>query len=666
MAEPIPAHEFMEACVSTVRGLGRRNEVRLVFQGNQALTDGNTVIIPALDQSKPVMPEQQVVTRGYIDHEAGHVRHSDMPLFQEESAAAQERGDSIFQMFLNAVEDVRMEGCVTSEYPGSLKNLEFLQEAVLSAGVNELSSATPAQLADWRVVGPLAICLEGFKHSGYEAPSHGKVSAMIPPDLLKRAQEWAVEIGKLPRITERDDPKTGDIIRDGKPGTAAAIELAKEIVSQVYTKMAGTAPPKLPPQIPGTRNGGASNASGSGSSSTYSVTSGASTPEPTSPGGGVGSSSGPSHLGVEDVREWSKDIKPISSVFEPQKQLKSITGESKGAYRAFSTADDKEHTRHDRPGKYLYQFNSGKTGKDMSRGLALQTEEGRQRFLEIRHEIKGAQSVMQRKLANALMDKLKRGWKRHESWGRFDRRAMVGAVRGKDNVFARRDMAPALNTAVCMLVDMSGSMKGGKIELAERAAISLAEAMDRVSVPFEVLGFNCMHNFNSEKLYEEFRAQIKGGHKFHRHYPLDHYVFKSYSDKLRDCHHAMGAIAQLVGGDNCDGESFNWAWRRLRRRPEKKKVMLVLSDGYPATQTSYDEMLNVHLRASVLRAEKEAHVVGIGICSDAVKQFYSRWTVLNDMADLPKSVLDNVARAILGERFVIDSRDLIAIHGGEV
>lgn len=655
MPEPIPAHEFMEACVSAVRGLGRRGQVRLVFQGNVAYTDGNTVNVPSLNMSKPVTPEQATITRGYIDHEAGHVRHSDMPLFQEEAAAAAERNDTVFQMFMNAVEDVRMETCVCAEYPGSYKNLEALQEAVLSAGVVELGKATPAQLADWRIMGPLAIVNEGFRMAGYNAPSYGKLTSLLPADLVTKAKDWAAAIGGCRGIVEREE--NGEYIRDGKPGTEDAVELAKNIVTEVYTKMTGSAPAKLPPQKPGTRTG-------KGTGSGYTVGGATGAPSPTSSrGGGVGSGGTKGDVGVDDVQEWSKGLKPINTSFQPERQLISVTGESKQKYRPFTATDDKEHTRHDRKGKYQFTYNSGAKGKDMSRGLVLQTEEGRQRFFDIRDEIKGAQSVMQRKLAGALMDKLKRGHRRHEPWGRFDRRAMVPAVRGKDDVFTRRDDAPALNTAVCMLVDMSGSMHGSKIELAERAAISLAEALDKVNVPFEVLGFNCMHGFNSEAQQEQYDKEVADGHKFHRHYPLDHYVFKSYNDRLRDCQSAMGAIAQLVGGDNCDGESVSWAWRRLKRRPEKKKVMLVLSDGYPATATDYDEMLGVHLRASVAEIEKQARIFGIGICSDAVKKFYAHWTVLNNMTDLPKAVMDRVARSILGERFVIDSGDLIAVQG---
>jgi hypothetical protein len=52
-------------------------------------------------------------------------------------------------------------------------------------------------------------------------------------------------------------------------------------------------------------------------------------------------------------------------------------------------------------------------------------------------------------------------------------------------------------------------------------------------------------------------------------------------------------------------------------------------------------------------------VIGIGIASEAVKQFYPDHAVINDFDDLPKAVMDKIAKRLLGQRFVIDNADLI-------
>ena len=51
--------------------------------------------------------------------------------------------------------------------------------------------------------------------------------------------------------------------------------------------------------------------------------------------------------------------------------------------------------------------------------------------------------------------------------------------------------------------------------------------------------------------------------------------------------------------------------------------------------------------------------MGIGINSNAVKRFYPDYVVVQDINELSKTVMDKLAKRLLGERFVIDNADLI-------
>ena len=100
---------------------------------------------------------------------------------------------------------------------------------------------------------------------------------------------------------------------------------------------------------------------------------------------------------------------------------------------------------------------------------------------------------------------------------------------------------------------------------------------------------------------------------------------------------------------------------RLMQRTESNKIMMVLADGYPAWHGSRGgRSQNEITRDAVDKVDKMGiKSVGIGIDCDSVKQFFPRWVVVNDVDDLAKNTLDQVAKMILGDRFHIDNSDLI-------
>jgi cobalamin biosynthesis protein CobT len=74
------------------------------------------------------------------------------------------------------------------------------------------------------------------------------------------------------------------------------------------------------------------------------------------------------------------------------------------------------------------------------------------------------------------------------------------------------------------------------------------------------------------------------------------------------------------------------------QRREHSKVMIVLSDGYPAAAGAGN--LKAHLKKTVRDIEASGvRLVGIGIESEAVREFYTRNLVLNSVNDLPAAVM---------------------------
>ena len=195
----------------------------------------------------------------------------------------------------------------------------------------------------------------------------------------------------------------------------------------------------------------------------------------------------------------------------------------------------------------------------------------------------------------------------------------MGSGSWNASVFKKKKVSDCLDTAVTLLVDCSGSMSGEKYYAASASAVIMGNALDVVHVPFEVLGFTD----------SSYNAVIP--------------VFKTFSSGWSplNCVAGFGKMEYHLNA-NPDSVAVQVASERLKMRKNKRKVLIVLSDGMPS---SFLRDGAGSLKAAVRHAtESGVEVYGIGINSEAVRQFYKQCTVVNDYSKLSAtllSVLDN-------------------------
>jgi cobalamin biosynthesis protein CobT len=238
----------------------------------------------------------------------------------------------------------------------------------------------------------------------------------------------------------------------------------------------------------------------------------------------------------------------------------------------------------------------------------------------------------------------------------------VGSV-PSDQLYVQMDEGESDETAVEIVVDCSGSMGGRKALLAQQAAIAMHMALQACMITHEITGFTTLETSNTghhpwakgkkselDRNFREFaaalgeaeeqgvdtgrfaRAVCGWGRRYRSGEELMvpfHAVFKSWhSNDAR-------SLMNIEGIDqNLDGEAVMWAARRLAVRPERRKVMFVISDGYPAGSRD-NAQGNRYLVESVRRViHSGMEIYGIGICSDAVEQFYPLWWRADDADDL--------------------------------
>jgi len=116
--------------------LGRKYGVTVEIGGTEAYTDGKTIRLPSL----PAEADQTFLglVRGYLDHEAAHVRFTDFDLVQSTD------GTPLLHHVWNILEDWRIERQMATVFPGCADNFKWLIWHVFS-------KPSPSQLpiVDW-------------------------------------------------------------------------------------------------------------------------------------------------------------------------------------------------------------------------------------------------------------------------------------------------------------------------------------------------------------------------------------------------------------------------------------------------------------------------------------------------------------------------------------
>jgi len=252
------------------------------------------------------------------------------------------------------------------------------------------------------------------------------------------------------------------------------------------------------------------------------------------------------------------------------------------------------------------------------------------------------------KLERALQAQEQVHWQREQERGDIDRSsvaklAMAPAYR---TPFRQKRRAPTRDAAITLLIDLSGSMAGEKLTLARLCAAALADALTELDFDCEVLGYSSVEDPCMRALYEAHIAagQSIGAGGFNRYLEkLDLRVYKRF-----DSRNLNGLAAIECGHENPDGEALAWAADRLLAQRAKRRILLVLSDGYPATGEGHPLILKTDLLARVKRCEQAGiDLIGIGVLEDAVETFYPNNVVVRNLEDLPATVFEALQNTLL-------------------
>lgn len=232
--------------------------------------------------------------------------------------------------------------------------------------------------------------------------------------------------------------------------------------------------------------------------------------------------------------------------------------------------------------------------------------------------------------------------------GKLHAPSLYRVMQGDPRVFTQKQEHVSKDTAVTLLCDNSGSMGGAKMKLGMISSYALAVTLERVKISYEVLGFTT-GNFSRipNSILEAMQDEVaKTGLRYDRIEPINMPIYKDFDERLDarvKARFAYMMFAQRGLNGNIDGESLEYAAMRLMKRPEKRKVMIVLSDGQPAGSWRSGP----HLKTVVERLNKTGiETVGIGIMDRSVARYYDKHVVITKLDDLPGSVMGELKRIL--------------------
>jgi len=571
---------------------GRKFGVQVQVGGTRALTNGKTIRIPHINDS----PVAKTLAWGYLTHEAAHVRYTDFTAFTETA-----RQGALVKHVMNVLEDVRIEAAMIRTYPGTATTLWAVEAFLIREGHTRPVQPTdqPVQIMAGFVY---THCRRRFlRWDGLDAMARQDAQVLrktFPPTFVHRL------LGLLTEVPSLDSTK-------------AAAGLAQRIVALIQDEAQEPPPPSPGPTAdpkedgdqdddgddqPAPSQGDDAQAGGALPSEDDSAAGhGSDEDADTGDEEGAGPGAGPSGDGGEDQGEGfdgGQDQRPGTGHHDDEdsghaehagngaggegddgrEALQAVLSAGEGdlpedPFQAVAEALNRQATGHSTlllPTLENYD------------GHVLQ---GQAALARVRSESAKLTARLQGLVQAHRMTQTRTVRRGRTLSANHLHRAAVG----DDRIFARKDRRTAPNTALHLLVDLSGSMQGFEDQIALDAAMALALALEPMR------GVSCA--------VTAFPSRYGSPDQVTR--------ITSHGDRLQA---RAGAFVQGGRGGTPMTGALWYAAADLLARREERKVIMTLTDGGPDDWNSTKEMVD---RAGAAGLE----MIGVGIATQVAGLF---------------------------------------------
>jgi len=244
------------------------------------------------------------------------------------------------------------------------------------------------------------------------------------------------------------------------------------------------------------------------------------------------------------------------------------------------------------------------------------------------------------KLQRQLLAKQNRSWEFDLEEGLLDSSKLTRIVMDPYHSlsFKKEKDLDFKDTVVTLLIDNSGSMRGRPITIAALCADILSRTLERCSVKVEILGFTTK-NWKGGKSREFWNNNNKPKNPG-RLNDLMHIIYKNADTQWRQSKKNLGLmLKEGLLKENIDGEAISWAFSRLKKREEERKILMVISDGAPVDDSTLSvnsgDFLEKHLKKIVkfIENKSDVEILAIGIGHD-VSRYYNKAIKITDVQEL--------------------------------
>ena len=210
------------------------------------------------------------------------------------------------------------------------------------------------------------------------------------------------------------------------------------------------------------------------------------------------------------------------------------------------------------------------------------------------------------------------------------------------------------DTVVTLLIDNSGSMRGRPITIAALCADILSRTLERCSVKVEILGFTTK-NWKGGKSRELWNNNNKPKNPG-RLNDLRHIIYKNADAPWRQSKKNIGLmLKEGLLKENIDGEAILWAFNRLKKRKEERKILMVISDGAPVDDSTLSvnsgDFLEKHLKKIVqfIENKTDIEILAIGIGHD-VSRYYNKAIKITDVQELGDVMISELSELFVNKK----------------
>jgi cobaltochelatase CobT len=593
------------AVARCTRAVARKKDLEIVFDAERPAADANLVALPPLP--KRLSRRDYSVLRGASDALALHLAHHDPKvdhtLRPTESGAAR---------IFDALEQVRVEAIGARQMDGIAENIFILlQERHRKP---HYAGSSPQQVPIEDALGILA----------RQYLIGGPFTALNPPVLML----WRPHIGdNVDALMQR----LGPVVEDQAAFAAAALKLVAELRQETAPADAVAEPLGDEPEAQGEQEPG--------------------------PIEGGARSLGPAE-GHKSAKEEAIGDEPIYGTAE---KAAARGNDSLAEQPATDQRDYSEPSRRVVRGAELdpdqYRIFTREFDETARADAIIDAAQLTLLRRSIDGELASLESIVGR-LANRLQRSLearqRRFWEYDMEEDILDPARLTRIITDpmSSPLYKREADGSFRDTVVTLLLDNSGSMRGRPSMIVAICADILARCLERCGVRSEILGFTT-RTWRGGRAREKW---ITAGSPDNpgRLNELLHVIYKPADAPWRRSRHSLGLMMrQGFHKENVDGEALAWAHQRLLRRPEQRRILMMISDGAPVDDSTLaaargtGNYLERHLRHAiddiVRLGEVELFAIGIGY---DVTRLYPHAIMIKEIDDLGPALIGQLGRLL--------------------